>query len=250
MDNRIKPIGYEYQDYKLGQKVRFKKNNKECVIIGFYERELINGFIAITTDETTCGLLFSKHVDSYLEEYKDYSFEWVAPNEIEVVGEDMEKEEVLKLEYKEVFDKVAIRVAYQDEEVLPRGEFKDEDLGIRSLYLLEWRNGELFILGTEHNMDNHIKVVSKEDAEKIKVKVERLNKKYGKPKRWRGKLGDKYFCVKVGYSIYIDKQEEALWNEVDDNLYEMGNYFKTKEEAQKVAEKIEKIFEEVRNKVE
>ena len=58
-----------------------------------------------------------------------------------------------------------------------------------------------------------------------------FNEKYGIPKRWRAKRGEKHFSILstggVGsFSEYYDK--------FDNDRYDLGNYFKTKEQAQKV----------------
>ena len=44
----------------------------------------------------------------------------------------MEKENVLEIEYQEVFDKVAVRIKYQNFEVLKRGKFYDKETKVES----------------------------------------------------------------------------------------------------------------------
>lgn len=61
--------------------------------------------------------------------------------------------------------------------------------------------------------------------------VNTINEKYGIPKRWRADDGEKY--------CYIDSYQRILNNtdlrhSYDDMRYDLGNYFKTEEEAQKV----------------
>lgn len=163
----------------------------------------------------------------------------------------MEYQEVLILKYQEVFDKVAVRIVYQDTGVLKRGSFRDEELKVFSISAPHYlkQSNKLYIRGKDTESDNDIILVDKEDVITIKQRVEKINQKYGKYKRWRGNFGDKYYCIKVDSDIYIEKVEEILCNEIDDNLYEMGNYFKTKEEAQKIVDKIEEIFKNIRDGV-
>ena len=95
--------------------------------------------------------------------------------------------EVLKLEYQEVFDKVAVRVVYQDEEVLKRGEFKDEDIDVFSCWKPQFTEGELHIKCVKE-CDNNIFLVSKQEAEIIKEKVRKINEKYGAKERCSRKI--------------------------------------------------------------
>lgn len=60
-----------------------------------------------------------------------------------------------------------------------------------------------------------------------------------KPKRWRAEYGSEYWCVTTDLTsiAYIERDDGF-----DDNLYDVGNYFKTKEEAEVMAEKIKKLL--------
>lgn len=61
--------------------------------------------------------------------------------------------------------------------------------------------------------------------------VEEYNEKYGIPRRWRAEKEKEYFFVTGTSEITTD---EEYYNEADNARYELGNYFQTKEEAQKV----------------
>lgn len=52
-------------------------------------------------------------------------------------------------------------------------------------------------------------------------------------KRWRAKEDEVYWCVRNGGGVADDYEQRV---EIDDRRYELGNYFKTEEEAQKAAE--------------
>ncbi len=68
--------------------------------------------------------------------------------------------------------------------------------------------------------------------------------------RWRAYYGESYWSVKLLSSfpcnVYEDKDYQLR---INDLRYEVGNYFKSKEEAQLVADCINKIFEFIREGV-
>ena len=157
----------------------------------------------------------------------------------------MEKEKVLEIETQEVFDKIAIRIKYQNFEVLKRGKFKDEEIIVESAYAPDYinLNNKLYIQGEVESGDNRIFLVDKEDLKNILEKVNKINEKYGIPKRWRAEKEKEYFFVTGTSEITID---EEYYNEADNARYELGNYFKTEEEAEKVKEELDKFWAKVR----
>ena len=157
----------------------------------------------------------------------------------------MEKEKVLEIESQEVLDKVAIRIKYQNFDVLKRGEFYDEEIGVESFLVPEYikDDNKLYIQGEEESKDSRIFLIDKEDLKNILEIVNKINKKYGIPKRWRGERSDKYF------SIFGDSEISEITDNYfpeDQRRYEWGNYFKTEEEAEKVKEELDKFWAKVR----
>ena len=152
----------------------------------------------------------------------------------------MEKENVLEIETQEVFDKVAIRIKYQNFEVLKRGEFYDEETEVDSFLVPEYikYDNKLYIQGKEEGKDSEIFLIDKEDLKNILEKVNKINEKYGIPKRWRAEENNCYYTI---FGENIEKKSLA-----DDKFYNLGNYFKTKEEAQKVKEELDKFWAKVR----
>lgn len=57
--------------------------------------------------------------------------------------------------------------------------------------------------------------------------------------RWRAENENIYYYVSTYMSV---KQEEDIRTDFDGRLYECGNYFRTSEAAQKVADQIKEIF--------
>nr|DAF89214.1 MAG TPA: hypothetical protein [Podoviridae sp. ctP1X6] len=156
------------------------------------------------------------------------------------MGDNMEKEKVLEIESQEVFDKVAVRIKYQNFEVLKRGEFKDEEIIVESACVPDYinLNNKLYIQGEAESADNRVFLIDKEDLKNILEKVNKINEKYGIPKRWRAEENDCYYTI---FGENIEKKSLA-----DDKFYNLGNYFKTKEEAQKVKEELDKFWAKVR----
>lgn len=68
-----------------------------------------------------------------------------------------------------------------------------------------------------------------------------INEKYGTEKRWRAEKGGVYFYV--NYDLEVNRIVDDYYSG-DNSLYKAKNYFKTREEAELVAEKFRKILEE------
>ena len=151
-----------------------------------------------------------------------------------------EKEEVLKIESQEVFDSVAFRIVYQNEEVLKRGEFKDYKINVFSAGRIGYYDIFFYIRGSKKDSDSEAFVVSKEVFKDIENKVRMINEKYGIKKEWRAEKGGEYFYVNYCFKVC---QVSDLYTDIDNNFYTAGNYFKTREEAKKMAEKFKKVIE-------
>ena len=160
----------------------------------------------------------------------------------------MEKEKVLEIESQEVFDRVAVRIKYQNFEVLKRGEFEDRGIGVVSFnnpcYLPSPYN-QLHLKGKSKIEDNSIFTVAKEEFKNIKNMVEAINEKYGIPKIWRAEEGGIYWFIDTDFSGKV----RDLWDQRSTNenvRYNLGNYFKTEKEAQKVKEELDEFWAKVR----
>ena len=145
----------------------------------------------------------------------------------------MEKEKVLEIETQEVFNKVAIRIKYQNYEVLKRVKFYDEEIRVDSFlvpgYIKE--HNMLYVQGELQSQDNKIFLVDKEDLKKILEKVNKINEKYGILKRWRAQAGNLFYYITSDGDIESDYED---FSDENTDMYNLGNYFKTEEEAQKV----------------
>ena len=153
------------------------------------------------------------------------------------------KEEVLKIESQEVFDNIAFRIVYQNEEVLNRDVFRDDIIGVMSSGVPCYQVGlnRLYIRSKCVEKDNKIILVSKEQFKEIENKVKLINEKYGIEKRWRAEKGEMYFYV--NYELEVNIIVDDYYNG-DNILYKSGNYFKTEEEAELVAIKFREVLKE------
>ena len=160
----------------------------------------------------------------------------------------MEKENVLEIEYQNVFDKVAVRIKKLDYDFFAGGLLK-EDVEKYNCQFLEsptdleqriiWLYGDIYL------SDNDINCYCEEKIKQIKEFVDYVNKEYGITKRWRAEKCKTYFSIDNGEILncydYYDKK--------DNEIFELGNYFKTEEEAQNVVDSKEwqEFWEKVRN---
>lgn len=149
------------------------------------------------------------------------------------------RKDVLVLEYQEVFDVVACRIVYQDDEILKRGEFMDENIGVFSASYPQIGRDVLCIRGTCRESDNRVFVVSKKEAEIIKDKVKAINEKYGRKERWRAETGEEYWTIVTLFGgCYTAYLEYDFRDGADNESYEAGNYFKTYEQAEEASKRV------------
>lgn len=147
------------------------------------------------------------------------------------------KNEVLEIEFDKVFDKWGMKIVYQDFNVLKRGIFTDNDIKVSSNYIIEYDkiNDWLYILGKSSDKDGNIIVVTDEEKEIIEDKIKKINEKYGIEKRWRAEKGKEYYYItNSNFITNIDYEHNDV---IDNNRYEIGNYFKTEELAEKKVKK-------------
>lgn len=60
-----------------------------------------------------------------------------------------------------------------------------------------------------------------------------------KPKRWRAEVGNSYFCISTSFDVIADIENYDCF---DNKRYSFGNYFQTKEQAEKARELVIKTL--------
>lgn len=67
-----------------------------------------------------------------------------------------------------------------------------------------------------------------------------------KAKRWRGKKNETYYFVRYGFSVVKTYDE---YSSVDDLMWEDGNYFRTKDQAEEAAKRIKKLLADYQEEI-
>lgn len=146
----------------------------------------------------------------------------------------MPRENVLKIEHRKVFDKYAIRIVYQNDDILERDIF--DDCGVKSVSHIEYRNDMLYIRGSNHEKDEDVILVDESQMQDIFEKVAKVNEKYGIVKRWRAKKQEIYYTILSFGEIYpiVEKGSKE-----DNARYEIGNYFSSIKDARRILNSIQ-----------
>lgn len=161
----------------------------------------------------------------------------------------MEKEKVLEIETQEVFDKIAVRIKYLNDDFFAGGLLKEDVEKYNCNFVESPTDLEEHIIWLYEDIylsDNDIYCYCEEKIKQIKEFVDYVNKKYGITKRWRGKRSDNYFTI-LGDNEIATATDNYFPE--DQMRYKLGNYFRTEEEAQKVIDSQEwkDFWEKVRN---
>ena len=158
----------------------------------------------------------------------------------------MEKEKVLEIETQEVFDKIAVRIKYLNDDFFGDGLLKEDVEKYKCSFIESPTDLEeriIWLYDDIYLSDNNIYCYCEETINKIKEFVDYVNEKYGIHKRWRAEFGSEY------YSTYGDGEIHTCrdYRDKDDaQRYNLGNYFKTLEEAEKVKVELDKFWAKVR----
>lgn len=153
----------------------------------------------------------------------------------------MEKETVLEIEFKELWNnKFAWKIIKQDEKILEKGEFIDRDIKVESSFRPEFDTNKeiLYIRGMDELSNDKINICTAKDKKIIEEKVKAINEKHGIKKRWRAEKGHYYYFVDNNYTSIFAEEDKCSTE--DDDRFENGNYFKIPEEAEEYAEYMKK----------
>ena len=161
----------------------------------------------------------------------------------------MEKEKVLEIESQEVWDKIAVRIKYLDNEFFTGG-FCKEDIEKYNCSMEESPYDDeecVLFLGDDIIIsDRTIYCYTQEKIKEIKEFIDFINEKYGIPKRWKPKLEESFFIVErvrteVSFKWVVTDLIYKNDHWIDFYAINSGNCFKTYEEAEKVVLKLEDL---------
>lgn len=150
----------------------------------------------------------------------------------------MQKEEVLKLKYLKINDDYTIAtITYQNDKILKRNCFNDNELRIKSIGVPCFISSTLYIRGYIYTSDNMPVIVPNDYVEFVKEKVKKLNEKYGIPKKWCPDLDEKYYLINLKT---VNNIVSGFWDntKLENEFLKKNLIFKTEEEAEFVANKI------------
>ena len=169
----------------------------------------------------------------------------------------MEKENVLEIEITKINDTYSLakvkkinRKVVEEKKEYKFGYANSSSLKMNNIMKLE-PNFKTYISDTIScsdlylNSENDCFTIKNNLVGSLETFLQEFNEKYGTAKRWRAEKGKTYFSIDDGEILncydYYDKK--------DDEIFELGNYFQTKEEAQKVIDSKEwqEFWEKVRN---
>lgn len=150
----------------------------------------------------------------------------------------MEKETVLEIEFKQVWDKWAWRIKKIE---LEAGEETNE-IGEVFSTTIEKIDGVWRIGGNVNPTFYENMLITSEARHVLELIEKGINEKYGKPKRWRAKHGERYYYTDCCAYVQFATEHNTTTN---NRLYEIGNYFQTREQAEKACELQKKAYQEV-----
>lgn len=155
----------------------------------------------------------------------------------------MEKEKVLEFEIIKTNDFGIIGMLKQNTKILKRNIDTEYS---RSYNFPSWDfiNKKLYTYGDE-KYDNLIFTVPRGDIDLFLEKINCINEKYGIPKRWRADKEQYFYYITGSWHINSTYDDYSVSKT---SLYDLGNYFQTEEEAQKIVDSKEwqEFWEKVR----
>ncbi len=159
----------------------------------------------------------------------------------------MEIENVLEVEFIPIWDNNFVwKITKQNEDILKIGDFKDINLNVYSSSNYDYikDTDTLYIKGEDTNYYYNCgiyKFCTLREKELIEDKIKKINEKYGIVKRWRADRDRRYYFIDDEFTVQCSIEENLS---LDSNRYEIGNYFRTLEQAEEYIEKIKSILKE------
>ena len=203
------------------QKLIFEKiKNQKTQKLGdenFMERENVLEIEIIKVND--------KFSSWYIKKINERKLKHINPNELDRLGNDI--------------------LCFGCGEIYPQTKFNKERIDRTGLYGEYYEYQINLEIKYKNNYDEPY-FIKNEYVEDLKNIVNSVNEKYGIPKKWRAKQKKGYYYIHS--SGLLDENMEC-YNNIDNNRYNLGNYFQTKEEAQKVIDSKEwqEFWERVRN---
>lgn len=154
----------------------------------------------------------------------------------------MEKEKVLEIEITKIDDNYSYcRIKHQNESVLKTDGFNTSFQGSLIFYVKNgtpsfytahdtssgYEFGSLRIKGS----NNRPFIVNNNEIKYLNELVDLINEKYGISKRWRADKEHYFYYITGSWNIDRTYDDYSVYKT---SLYDLGNYFQTEKEAQRV----------------
>lgn len=147
----------------------------------------------------------------------------------------MEKENVIEIEFLPVWDKWAWKISKNK---IENNHLKDLDINTE-LWVDPTLKATVDLFKDDSFLINTDSLINDKMKERLENIVEKINEKYGTPKRWRAEKGGQYFYIDTFGEISSDTEYDLS---EDSESYEFGNYFRTIAEAEKYRDRIKEIL--------
>lgn len=147
----------------------------------------------------------------------------------------MEKENVFEVEFLPVWDKWAWKISKNK---IENNHLKDLDINTELWFdptlkaTVDLFKDDSFLINTDSLINSKMK-------ERLENIIKQINEKYGTPKRWRANKGEFYYYFNMLGQTGEEIESQSRFNDI---CYDSGNYFKTREEAEKYRDKIKEML--------
>lgn len=150
------------------------------------------------------------------------------------------KNKVVEIKYSPIFDdKYAWSISYQNNNIIKRGEFIDNEFNVVSCSYPYYIKGVLGLRGFVKKNDNKIMVNTKKEMAEIISTINKINLKYRVNNRVQPYFNEEYYFINSMFKI-----EKSIWklNDIDKERLEVLNCFSTKSLAESKLKEIQKIL--------
>ena len=147
----------------------------------------------------------------------------------------MEKENVIEIEFLPVWDKWAWKISKNK---IENNHLKDLDINTE-LWVDPTLKATVDLFEDDSFLINTDSLINDKMKERLENIVEKINEKYGTPKRWRANKGEFYYYFNMLGQTGEEIESQSRFNDI---CYDSGNYFKTREEAEKYRDKIKEML--------
>lgn len=147
----------------------------------------------------------------------------------------MEKENVLEIEFLPVWDKWAWKISKNK---IENNHLKDLDINTE-IWVDQILKATVDLFKDDSFLIDTDSLINDEMKKRLENIVEKINEKYSTPKLWRANKGEFYYYFNMLGQTGEEIESKSRFNDI---CYDSGNYFKTREEAEKYQDKTKEML--------